>query len=188
MYSKEHKVHWCTECLIIGIKPKTKKINYIIISMLLFLTMSCSTINVGNKNYKCVFLPKIKDNTEFKLNDSTLMAELIKQQITMPGIAFLQMQVESTNSNTHERYKSKICIENKNLLGIKYVGQKEALGEKNGHAYYKTYQDCIKDYKRLEKYYLPKIEQRYSEVGSKYTTLLKALDNDKLVHLLKILN
>ena len=181
MYSKEYKTHWCIECFLIGVKPKTRKINYIAISILLFLTISCSTISVGNKNYRCVSNFRIKDSIEFKLNDSTLLVELIKQQITMPGVAFLQMQAESTNPNTFERYKSKICVENKNLLGIKYVGQKEALGEKNGHAYYKTYQDCIKDYKRLEKYYLPKIEQRYSEVGSRYTGLLKSLDND-IIH------
>ena len=181
LYSKEHKMYWCSDCLLINIKPsKPKKVLYGALVFSVFFILSCSTFSVGNKGHK-LRLSEFFHKEEFVLSDSTLLAELIKQQVTMPGVAFLQMQAESTNPNTFQRYKSKICVENKNLLGIKYVGQKEALGEKNGHAYYASYQDCIKDYKRLEKYYLPKIEQRYSEVGSRYTGLLKSLDND-IIH------
>jgi len=50
-------------------------------------------------------------------------------------------------------FSSKVYKENNNPFGIKYVGQDEAEGEKNGHAYYLTVGLAVKDYNRIFKGY-----------------------------------
>jgi hypothetical protein len=42
---------------------------------------------------------------------------------------------------------------NYNAFGMKYEGQKEALGEKDGYACYNDYSESVNDYKRLFKTY-----------------------------------
>lgn len=57
--------------------------------------------------------------------------------------------------SAHEtgNFTSWIYKKNFNAFGIKYQGQVTALGEKNGHAYYNSYQDSVNDFKRLYKSY-----------------------------------
>jgi len=40
-----------------------------------------------------------------------------------------------------------IYLFNKNAFGMKYAGQRNAAGEKNGYAYYDTIEQCIEDHK-----------------------------------------
>jgi hypothetical protein len=171
-YSKEYKTYWCTDCLLSGMSPRRKRWRYLTATAVFLICLFTAT---KVRHYQ---MPRnfTYEKPDIELSDSAIMAALIEEHVTMPGVALLQMKAECTDPVTHMRYRSKICIENKNLLGIKYVGQKEALGEKNDHAYYATYRDCIKDYKRLEKYYLPQLEKKYSEAGAQYTELLKQLD------------
>lgn len=171
-YSKEYKTYWCGDCLINGIKPRRKRWRYLT-ALAVFLACLFTATEIRHRQVPRVFT---YEKPDIELSDSAIMAALIEENVTMPGVALLQMKAESTDPVTHKRYSSKICIANKNLLGIKFAGQKEALGEKNDHAYYATYRDCIKDYKRLEKYYLPQLEKKYSEAGAQYTELLKQLD------------
>jgi hypothetical protein len=45
-------------------------------------------------------------------------------------------------------FKSNICLSNKNLFGMKHpmLRKTVSLGVRNGHAYYASYLDCIRDY------------------------------------------
>jgi uncharacterized FlgJ-related protein len=99
------------------------------------------------------------------LNKDSIFNELIKQKILFPELVIKQIIVETGH------FKSKVCINNKNLLGIKYIKQPLAIGERDNHAKYKSYIDCIKDYKRLQKYYLKNIDGKYAE-DKNYTNLL----------------
>jgi hypothetical protein len=60
-----------------------------------------------------------------------------------------------TSQSAHEtaNFSSDIYNNNFNAFGMKYQGQKTALGEKDGYAYYNSYADSVKDYRRLYKSY-----------------------------------
>jgi flagellum-specific peptidoglycan hydrolase FlgJ len=64
------------------------------------------------------------------------------------GFNFKQAQYITAQA-AHEtgNFSSKIFLENKNLFGYKYIGQKNAKGEKNGHANYESIEHSIQDYK-----------------------------------------
>lgn len=80
--------------------------------------------------------------------------------ILYPEIVYQQIIWESAH------LKSAIAKENKNILGIKYIGQKLSIGENRGHAVYATYMDCLQDYKRIQEIYLRQIGKRYAEDSS----------------------
>jgi len=90
------------------------------------------------------------------LNDSSILAYMDELGINFPEIVLRQIHIESGH------FKSTICKENKNFLGIKYIKQKEAVGEKHGHAAYPSYKACLRDYKRLQKYYIQSLVGRYA--------------------------
>jgi hypothetical protein len=90
------------------------------------------------------------------LNDSAILAYMDELDINFPEIVLRQIHVESGH------FQSTICKDNKNLLGIKYIKQKEAIGEKHGHAAYPSYKACLRDYKRLQKYYIQSLVGRYA--------------------------
>lgn len=64
------------------------------------------------------------------------------------GFNWYQAQL-ITSQAAHEtaNFSSKIFKENNNLFGYKYAGQKIAIGSRYGHAYYKSIEDSIEDYK-----------------------------------------
>jgi len=101
------------------------------------------------------------------LNDSSLVAYMQEIGVLFPEIVLQQIHWESAH------FKSKICRENHNLLGIKYIKQKEAIGENRGHAVYSSYKACLRDYKRLQKYYLGNLAGKYAEDPNYVTKLIQ---------------
>lgn len=69
-------------------------------------------------------------------------AEIIKLNIDHPDIVFAQCQIESGN------FTSNIFKNNNNCLGMKLARSRPttANGEQFGHAFYDSWQDCLKDY------------------------------------------
>ncbi len=106
---------------------------------------------------------------DVELNDSSLLAYMNEIDIYFPEIVLKQIHWESGH------FKSKICKENHNLLGIKYIKQKEAIGINRGHAVYPSYKACLRDYKRLQKYYLGNLGKRYAEDS----TYIQKITNSK---------
>lgn len=81
-----------------------------------------------------------------RLNNSfspeEVKAEIIKLNIDHPDIVFAQCQIESGN------FTSNIFKNNNNCLGMKLARSRPttANGEQFGHAFYDSWQDCLKDY------------------------------------------
>jgi hypothetical protein len=104
---------------------------------------------------------------DIKLNDSSLVRELIQNDVMQINVALAQAKLETGY------YKSKVCKENKNLFGIKYHKCKYITGDKNNHASYKTYKDNIKCYAHIQKRYLKNIDGKYAEAPDYIATLKK---------------
>ena len=108
-------------------------------------------------------------SNDVELNDSAILIELMANDCILPSVAIAQFKAESKAD-----YSSNISKENHNIAGIKYVHQKLSIGEKNGHAVYASYRDCIKDYIRIQNLYLKIAEKRYSE-NKGYIDLLHSI-------------
>lgn len=102
------------------------------------------------------------------LNDSSILSELVKHKCVLPAVAVAQARIESAN------YKSRICVRNKNLFGIKWHKCEYVLGENLNHASYKSYKDNIKCYIHIQNRYLRNIDGRYAAAGG-YVPLLKSM-------------
>lgn len=63
------------------------------------------------------------------------------------------MYITAQAAHETANFSSAIYKNNLNAFGMKYIGQKEALMEKNGYAYYADYSQSVNDYKRLFKSY-----------------------------------
>ena len=94
---------------------------------------------------------------DIKPNDSSITRELIKLGCVLPNVAIAQFKIETGH------FKSPICIENKNVAGIKTSTSKYVVGKNKGHCVYKTYKDCLRDYVRIQNHYLSSIDGRYAE-------------------------
>ena len=82
--------------------------------------------------------------------------------------------------------KSNVYKQNKNFLGLKVAKLRPttALGTQNGHAYYKSWEDCLRDYAlwqiqnarnvRNESEYYQLLDGIYAEVGN-YSERLKSV-------------
>lgn len=60
-----------------------------------------------------------------------------------------------TAQSAHEtaNFESPVYRNNFNAFGMKFMGQKTALGDKSGYAYYTDYNGSVQDYKRLFRSY-----------------------------------
>lgn len=91
---------------------------------------------------------------------------LVKTHMEHPHIVLAQIRLESGN------LKSKLATENNNLLGMKYPYQRPTTssGERNGYAYFDTWQDCIYDYLIWQSRYAKKLteEEYYNYLESVY--------------------
>lgn len=126
-------------CFLLGFKiyiKISKEMNYKKCKTLLKDTtgLNCNdicedTISLNKKNLEIVVYKTFTDSLTGKID--TPNAEL----------AIKQVYLESGH------LKSELCIENNNLIGMKHprVRETKSLGEKNGHAYYKNWVQCIKD-------------------------------------------
>lgn len=123
---------------------------------------------INHFRYNIIEKTNLLIDTDIRLTDADITAEMKRDDVDHIEIAIPIMRLETAN------YTSQICRENKNLCGMKYVHQKLALGEKNGHAYYKTYKDCILDFKRSQQYYIRELNRKWSEVND-YSLRLKGI-------------
>jgi len=87
---------------------------------------------------------------------------LISLSALAPG-CLIRPSVEVAPTDVPLNDSALVTYINHNLLGIKYIKQKEAIGENRGHAMYPSFKACLRDYKRLQKYYLGNLGRRYAE-------------------------
>jgi hypothetical protein len=102
------------------------------------------------------------------LTDSAILVELVNNGCVLSNVALAQFKIESAH------FKSAICLENKNLAGIRTSQSEYVKGKKNDHCVYNTYRDCIKDYVLIQNRYLKKIDGKYAE-ASGYVELIKRM-------------
>lgn len=79
----------------------------------------------------------------------------IKELLINNNIRFSNVVLAQTIHETGY-YTSKVFKENNNPFGMKHNGRGYSLGTKNGHAYYKTIEDAVKDYAEWQLRYCPK--------------------------------
>jgi uncharacterized FlgJ-related protein len=74
--------------------------------------------------------------------------------VKFPEIVYAQTVLETGN------YKSNICYENNNICGMKVSAKRPttAIGSKNGHAYYRTWQESLLDYALYQAYYFSHVK------------------------------
>lgn len=99
----------------------------------------------------------ILEKKPMPLTDSAITDELTKLGCVLPNVALAQFKIETGH------YTSAICIENKNLAGIRNSNSPLSVGKNRGHNVYKTYRDCLKDYVRIQDKYLKAIDGKYAE-------------------------
>jgi uncharacterized FlgJ-related protein len=156
---------YCTECLKQANILKTIYPFILLFLIVLMLLFSSFTAMAPENNNKLIIKDNLKElNNDIELNDSSILKYMKEIDIVFPELVLQQIHWESSH------FKSKICKENKNLLGIKYIKQKLAVSENKGHAKYNSYKECLLDYKRLQKYYINNLK-RYAE-DPKYTIKL----------------
>lgn len=103
---------------------------------------------------------------DIQLTDSAITKELTQLGCMLPNVALAQFKIETGH------FKSKICIENKNIAGIRNSASNLAKGIKRGHNVYSTYRDCLRDYVRIQNKYLKNIDGKYAE-ATDYTEKLR---------------
>ena len=91
--------------------------------------------------------------SEVELNDSSILNQLIALGSPCPSVGLAQIKLESGN------YTSKICKENKNIAGIKFNKHGFCKCENHGHAVYSTYEDCLKDFVRIQNMMLTALDK-----------------------------
>lgn len=136
-------------------------INLILVGTLVYLNMLGPTIR---KIIHYVPISKVSAN-DIIPNDSTVLHELHKEGCILPSIAVAQAKLESGN------YQSVVCLQNKNLFGIKYHKCQFVSGQNLNHATYNSYRDNIKCYIHVQNKYLQNIDGRYAESNTYISTL-----------------
>jgi hypothetical protein len=154
-----HNINYCQNCLRpVKVRKSFKSFTIFLFATVLVLA-SATVIAPGHLPSR-----KFVKSQDIKLEDSSVLNYMNEIGILFPEV-LAQIHLESSH------YRSKICRVNHNLLGIKYIHQKEAIGENLGHANYPDYKSCLRDYKRLQKYYLKNLQYKYAE-DSTYTDKL----------------
>lgn len=108
------------------------------------------------------------DKRPMPLTDSAIIEELVNVGCVLPNVALAQFRIETGN------FRSPICIENKNIAGIRNSSSPLSIGKNRGHNVYASYRDCIRDYVRIQNSYLGNIDGKYAEAGG-YVELIKRL-------------
>lgn len=93
-----------------------------------------------------------EQNTEISHDEVKLYLKQIN--IKFPEIVYAQTILETGN------YTSNICYENNNICGMKVSAKRPttAIGSKNGHAYYRTWQESLLDYALYQAYYFSHVK------------------------------
>lgn len=115
--------------------------------------------------------PKIAVQKIDTLQIAFIYSELLKQKVLYPELVIQKIKLETGNLN------SRLCRISKNLLGIKrFKGSKSINSTKEGYCVYKSYSDCLSDYKVIQGRYLKIIAERYAE-DKNYIQKLKSFKN-----------
>jgi hypothetical protein len=107
------------------------------------------------------------NHQDVKLTDTSLARELTKLGCILPNVAIAQFREETGH------FKSEVCLQNKNIAGIKTSRSKFVKGMNLNHCSYNSYRDCLKDYVRIQNYYLRAIDGKYAEAGQYINELKK---------------
>ena len=77
---------------------------------------------------------------------------LIWEQISCPDVVLIQAKIESAH------FTSDLFVNANNMFGMKLPRVREtlAVGEYKGHAMYKSWTDCVKDYALWQRFYASK--------------------------------
>lgn len=115
----------------------------------------------------------------FSQTKSEVEDEIIRQGIKCPKIVLAQCYYETAHLS------SNIFKYNHNLFGMKEAHQRKttAIGTKRNHAYYRTWQDSIRDYKIWQDKYYKGGDYYTFLSGSGYATsekYIKTLKNIKV--------
>jgi hypothetical protein len=118
-------------------------------------------------------------------NISNLKEHIEDLDIKFPKIVLAQALLESGN------FSSAIFLENNNMFGMKCARRRKTThqGERRGHAYFETWQDCVLDYSYFQSTYVyhADTEEEYFEYLSNnyaedplYVHKLKNIIHNKL--------
>lgn len=145
-------------------KPFLRKVlDYATIGILLTVSFAgCKIFTNVRVVEKYIIVRDTVDKSDVALNDSALGVELKKLGCMLPNVAIAQFKWETGN------FTSNICIENKNIAGIKTSNSEYCL-RRNGvvvknrdHNVYASYRDCLRDYVRIQNRYLKNIDGKYA--------------------------
>ena len=156
---------FCTNCCGITNGNHSKFWWFLLILLIgsLFLVKQCKAPNLI---YNSIYSMHNALSNDIDLNDSSILKELVKNHCILPSIAIAQSRIETGN------YTSDICIENKNLFGIKAHKCKYVKGVNKDHATFKSYKDNIACYCHIQQRYLKSIDKSYA-TDSSYITKIK---------------
>lgn len=94
-------------------------------------------------------IQEFSSTRDIPLNKDSIFQALVKHGVYFPELCLAKSLVESGH------YKHRKCVDNCNLFGIRYYGQKLAVGpDENGFCIFRSYEDCIKTYKRGQRKFL----------------------------------
>jgi len=133
--------------------------------LLVSIITSCKAPSIRyNPKYKAV---NTIDTTDFIPSDSTIYEKCLEYGSYFPEVACRQAKIEC---GIH--YNSQVCIENKNLFGLR-CNCKYVKGTKNGHSFYNSYNDCLHCYIDFTNKYWEKYCHNYAESNSYLLNLKK---------------
>ncbi len=129
-------------------------------------------------------IPVLIHSKQDELNVENVKSYLKQLHIQHEEVVFKQIMLESN------RLKSKIAVENSNIIGMKLAKTRPttAIGEQYGHAYYKDWKSSLQDFaiwqsayaRNLTKeQYLQVIDKIYAEDDNYLTKSTKVASSDR---------
>ena len=191
---EQNGLTYCSHCIsIIGKHEirRSSKLAFIIASLLfsLFIFVHAGAPNSNGTNIKYAMLYKIESEIipDVALNDYDISEELHKDTCSQIPWVMLQIHVETRaldSSGMPVPYTSRVCLECKNLGGVRFrVKGSRAIGQTNDayhYLIYASYRDCLYDMSITSAKYLHAIDGHYAEDKNYVKTLKNLNDKPKL--------
>lgn len=135
---------------------KLKVIIALISSILLMQFVIYLKINRTSSSMTINHRYEVLDNSVPHLVADSLKKLLEEHNVSFKDIVFNQAKIESGN------FESKIFKQNNNLFGMRFAKLRPtlAIGEINGYAYYRTWQESLYDYLIFQSRYLKGAKNR----------------------------
>ena len=114
---------------------------------LTFCVFAFYSTTTNTDKYKIYYV----DNTP---THESVKKYIIQLNIKFPEIVYAQTVLETGN------FKSNICLNNNNVFGMKLSSTRPttAICERNGYAYYNTWQESVIDYAFYQAYYFDSVK------------------------------